>query len=189
MQGSTWSCMIMLVRTSSFFLAAQTAFLEALSHDSAAAVSAQPHVMETLAPCLQGPLNLNAASLKPSTARRIACTMALSSSGSEGLDGQPGASFSALLTGFSSGTVYAHALQLEHLVPCWQDTSPQVRPGWHGLGAETFCLTRLLCMTRMHSTALHRFSSGTVYAHALQLEHLVPCWQDTSSQVRLGWHR
>jgi hypothetical protein len=108
------------------FFAAQTAFLEALSHDSAAAVSAQPHVLETLAPCLQGPLNLNAASLKPSTARRIACTMALSSSSSEGLDSQPGASFSALLTGFSSGTVYAHALQLEHLVPCWEDTSPQV---------------------------------------------------------------
>jgi hypothetical protein len=91
-------------------------------------VSAQPHVLETLAPCLQGPLNLNQPSLKPSTGRRVACTMALSGgSGSEGLGSQAGARFSALLTGFSSGTVYAHLLQLEQVLPCWQDATPQVR--------------------------------------------------------------
>lgn len=104
-------------------------------------MSAQPHVLETLAPCLQGPLNLNTASLKPSSARRVACTLALSSSsgggsGSEGFSGGGGQQgfaegaaarrFSALLTGFSSGTVYAHALELEQVLPCWQDATPQV---------------------------------------------------------------
>lgn len=103
----------------------QGAFLEVLSNESATAVSAQPHVLETLAPCLQGPLNLNAASLKPSTGRRVACTMAISG-GSEGLGRQAGARFSALLTGFSSGTVYAHALELGQVLPCWQDATPQV---------------------------------------------------------------
>lgn len=104
----------------------QAAFLEVLSNDAAAAVSAQPHVLETLAPCLQGPLNLNAASLKPTTGRRVACTLAVSGSGTEGLSSQAGARFSALLTGFSSGTVYAHALELGQLQPCWQDATPQV---------------------------------------------------------------
>jgi hypothetical protein len=103
----------------------QGAFLEVLSHESATAVSAQPHVLETLAPCLQGPLNLNSASLKPSTAHRVACTMALSG-GSEGVGRQAGAKFSALLTGFSSGTVYAHALELGQIQPCWQDATPLV---------------------------------------------------------------
>jgi hypothetical protein len=104
----------------------QGAFLEVLSNESATAVSAQPHVLETLAPCLQGPLNLNSASLKPSTGRRVACTMALSGGGSEGLGRQAGAKFSALLTGFSSGTVYAHAMELGQMQPCWQDATPQV---------------------------------------------------------------
>lgn len=101
-----------------------------LSNEAAAAVSAQPHVLETLAPCLQGPLNLDQPSLKTSTGRRVACTMALSGSGSEGLGTQAGARFSALLTGFSSGTVYAHLLQLEQVLPCWQDATPQVRRSW-----------------------------------------------------------
>lgn len=108
-----------------------------LSNEAAAAVSAQPHVLETLAPALQGPLNLGAASLKPATARRVACTLVLSSGSSssaggggfEGLGAGGGggsARFSALLTGFSSGSVYAHAVELGQMVPCWQDSSPQV---------------------------------------------------------------
>lgn len=105
----------------------QASFREVYTNEAAAAVSAQPHVLETLAPCLQGPLNINTPSLKPSTARRVACTMALSGRGSEGLGGgQGGERCSALLTGFSSGTVYAHALELEQVLPCWQDATPQV---------------------------------------------------------------
>ena len=106
----------------------QASFLEVYANESAAAVSAQPHVLETLAPCLQGPLNLNTASIKPPTARRVACTMALSGRGNEALGGgSAGEHCSALLTGFSSGTVYAHALELQQLLPCWQDATPQVR--------------------------------------------------------------
>lgn len=105
----------------------QGAFLEVLSNEAAVAVSAQPHVLETLAPCLQGPLNTGQKSVKPSTGRRVACTMSLSGGGSEGLGSQAGAQFGALLTGFSSGTVFAHALRLEQMLPCWQDATPQVR--------------------------------------------------------------
>jgi hypothetical protein len=105
----------------------QASFLDVYANESAAAVSAQPHVLETLAPCLQGPLNLNTASIKPPTARRVACTMALSGRGNEGLGGgSAGEHCSALLTGFSSGSVYAHALELQQVLPCWQDATPQV---------------------------------------------------------------
>lgn len=40
--------------------------------------------------------------------------------------GNAGEHCSAFLTGFSSATVYAHALELQQLLPCWQDATPQV---------------------------------------------------------------
>jgi hypothetical protein len=91
-------------------------------------------MLETAAPALQGPLNRNCESLKHRAVRSIACTLALSSSGSSGglaglslspsLSGQ-GSGFSVVATGFSNGSVYAHALELGQVLPVWLDAAPQ----------------------------------------------------------------
>jgi hypothetical protein len=111
----------------------QAAFLSVLAHESEA-VSAQPHMLETAAPALQGPLNRGCESLKQRAVRSVACTLALSSSsGSGGLgalslnpsSGGQGSGFSVLATGFSNGSVYAHALELGQVLPVWLDAAPQ----------------------------------------------------------------
>lgn len=113
----------------------QAAFLSVLSHESEA-VSARPHMLETAAPALQGPLNSGAESLKQRALRSVACTLALStgggaSSGLAGLSLNPGSGsgqgsgFSVVATGFSNGSVYAHALELGQVLPVWLDGAPQ----------------------------------------------------------------
>ncbi|KAF8058440.1 NUP88 [Scenedesmus sp. PABB004] len=74
------------------------AFLSVLAHESDA-VAARPHLLETAAPALQGPLNAGAASLRTRAVRSVA--------------------------GFSNGTIYAHALELGQVVPAWLDAAPQ----------------------------------------------------------------
>ncbi|WIA17570.1 hypothetical protein OEZ85_014397 [Tetradesmus obliquus] len=111
------------------------AFLSVLSHESEA-VSARPHMLETAAPALQGPLNSGAESLKQRALRSVACTLALSTGGgaSRGLAGLSlnpgsgsgqGSGFSVVATGFSNGSVYAHALELGQVLPVWLDGAPQ----------------------------------------------------------------
>jgi hypothetical protein len=108
----------------------QAAFLSVLSHESEA-VSARPHMLETAAPALQGPLNKGSESLKQRAVRSIACTLALSSGGGlAGLSLNPGpggqgSGFSVVATGFSNGSVYAHALELGQVLPVWLDAAPQ----------------------------------------------------------------
>jgi len=119
----------------------QAAFLSLLSHE-AAVVSARPHMLETAAPALQGPLNRGAESLKVKPTRCAACTMAVTSAvhssndsssssssefwsggtGHEAATGQLG--FSVVATGFSNGVVYAHALEIGQVVPVWLDSAP-----------------------------------------------------------------
>lgn len=134
---------ILFLRTANFNASChnvdlQAAFLAVLAHESDA-ISARPHMLETSAPALQGPLNRSQDSLKTRTMRSVACTLSISntssSSGSSGLaglsisgsgaaaNGSPG--FSVLATGFSNGVVYAHALEVGQIVPCWLDSTPQ----------------------------------------------------------------
>ncbi|KAF6261454.1 hypothetical protein COO60DRAFT_1699777 [Scenedesmus sp. NREL 46B-D3] len=109
------------------------AFLSVLTHESEA-VSARPHMLETAAPALQGPLNRGSKSLKQRAVRSVACTLALSSStGGGGLSsltlnpysGSQGSGFAVVATGFSNGSVYAHALELGQVLPVWLDGVPQ----------------------------------------------------------------
>uniref|UniRef100_A0A383WCS7 Uncharacterized protein n=1 Tax=Tetradesmus obliquus TaxID=3088 RepID=A0A383WCS7_TETOB len=109
------------------------AFLSVLSHESEA-VSARPHMLETAEPALQGPLNSGAESLKQRALRSVACTLALSTGASSGLAGLSlnpasgsgqGSGFSVVATGFSNGSVYAHALELGQVLPVWLDGAPQ----------------------------------------------------------------
>eukprot|EP00879_Flechtneria_rotunda_P024467 GHRR01025938.1.p1 GENE.GHRR01025938.1~~GHRR01025938.1.p1 ORF type:complete len:750 (+),score=265.70 GHRR01025938.1:261-2510(+) len=110
------------------------AFLSILAHESEA-VSARPHMLETAAPALQGPLNQDTDSVKPHTTNSLACTLAVSNTsgninglGSLSLGNQGSmeqAVFSVLVTGFSNGTVYAHALEVGQVIPVWLDATPQ----------------------------------------------------------------
>jgi hypothetical protein len=108
----------------------QAAFLSVLTHESEA-VSARPHMLETAAPALQGPLNRSCESLKQRAVRSVACTLALSSSSGSGglgalsLNSCQGSGFSVVATGFSNGSVYAHALELGQVLPAWLDAAPQ----------------------------------------------------------------
>jgi hypothetical protein len=88
-------------------------------------------MLETAAPALQGPLNRGCESLNQRAVRSVACTLALSSSSGSGglgalsLNPGQGSGFSVVATGFSNGSVYAHALELGQVLPAWLDAAPQ----------------------------------------------------------------
>lgn len=98
-------------------------------------VCARPHVLETAAPALQGPLNAGLDSLRDASRGSDACALALSVpvvsgravvvAGTRSSSSSSGGGVCALLSGFSSGSVYAHALELSQLLPAWHDATPQ----------------------------------------------------------------